>query len=276
MIVRNDLPSLSAAPATVPDAIADAIASDIAAERLATGERLVELQLVSRFGASRGSVREALRLLEARRLVQISPHRGAVVLGMPLEAIADAFVVTAALIGVAARYVAELRRPESLAKIRGQMTDIRAMVDAGFSPPLDFANALGRFFAGLVTATENRFLRDTISSTLHYSSWEAIWSTPCDHLTLERQREVSTNIFHIAGLIESGDGDGADRAIRAFLQDSRDVAITELARRSGASIDRSRLIHLGDETAAPPTDLSIRLTALERKVAELGRTLKSG
>jgi DNA-binding GntR family transcriptional regulator len=47
--------------------------------RFAPGARLIERELCETLGVSRTSIREALRRLEAERLVCIVPHKGPIV-----------------------------------------------------------------------------------------------------------------------------------------------------------------------------------------------------
>ena len=63
----------------VEDAVREAITSGV----YAPGERLIERELCEGLGVSRASVREALRRLEAEKLVHTVPHRGPVVASIP-------------------------------------------------------------------------------------------------------------------------------------------------------------------------------------------------
>lgn len=64
-------------PAKMGEVIADAIADEILGQNLEPGTRLdTEARMVERFGAGRGSVREALRLLEADGLIEVRPGLG--------------------------------------------------------------------------------------------------------------------------------------------------------------------------------------------------------
>ncbi len=56
------------------------------------GDRLVELQIARELGASQGSVREALRELEASRLVETEPHRGTRVREVSLREMREAYL----------------------------------------------------------------------------------------------------------------------------------------------------------------------------------------
>lgn len=64
-------------PAKMGEVIADAIADEILERNLAPGTRLAnEAQMVERYQAGRGTVREAMRLLEADGLIDVRPGLG--------------------------------------------------------------------------------------------------------------------------------------------------------------------------------------------------------
>jgi DNA-binding GntR family transcriptional regulator len=70
-------------------------------------ERLVEMDLISRFGVSRTVIREALKKLEAKGLIRTTPYRGAVVADLTVEEIEEIYFVRAELEKIAARLVLE-------------------------------------------------------------------------------------------------------------------------------------------------------------------------
>jgi DNA-binding GntR family transcriptional regulator len=74
---------------TLTEQIADHLGAEIIAGRLAPASRIQELKVAGELGVSRGSVREALLILESRHLIEIIPRRGAVVSSMESNEIAD-------------------------------------------------------------------------------------------------------------------------------------------------------------------------------------------
>ena len=68
-------------------------------------ERLVEMDLISRFGVSRTVIREALKKLEAKGLVRATPYRGVMVADLTVEEIEEIYFVRAELEKIAARLV---------------------------------------------------------------------------------------------------------------------------------------------------------------------------
>jgi DNA-binding GntR family transcriptional regulator len=83
------------------------IEGDILSGRFKPRERLVEMDLISRFGMSRTVIREALKSLEARGLVRATPYRGVVVADLTTEEIEEIYFVRTELEKIAAKLVIE-------------------------------------------------------------------------------------------------------------------------------------------------------------------------
>jgi DNA-binding GntR family transcriptional regulator len=68
-------------------------------------ERLIEMDLISRFGVSRTVIREALKGLEAKGLIRTTPYRGAVVADLTVDEIEEIYFIRAELEKIAAQLV---------------------------------------------------------------------------------------------------------------------------------------------------------------------------
>ncbi len=88
---------------------------------LAPGERLNEIQLATRFGTSRGPLREATRSLEAKGFVEVVRNRGVFVRLLSIEEALEVYDVRAALFGLAGRLLAQKMTDEILAKLNGYL-----------------------------------------------------------------------------------------------------------------------------------------------------------
>src|SRR5690606_24936012 len=84
----------------------EALRDDIFNNRLRPGERVSEERIAQRLKVSRTPVREALKRLHAEGLVEITPHRGAVVRDPSGEELAELCTVREVLEGLAARLAA--------------------------------------------------------------------------------------------------------------------------------------------------------------------------
>jgi DNA-binding GntR family transcriptional regulator len=88
------------------DQIKEVLLARILEGEYAPGQRIVELQVAGEFGVSQAPVREALRELEALRLIVSEPHRGARVREVTTRELAEVYPVRAALEEEAARAAA--------------------------------------------------------------------------------------------------------------------------------------------------------------------------
>jgi DNA-binding GntR family transcriptional regulator len=89
------------------DLIVREIVNGLYEGRYEPGERLLEVDLTNRYGASRGPVREALNRLSALGVIELIPQRGALVRRLTLGEALDIQVVVQALVGVSARLAAQ-------------------------------------------------------------------------------------------------------------------------------------------------------------------------
>lgn len=96
----------------------DAIVADIVAGTLSPGAKLNGPEISRRLGVSRGPVREAIRRLEERKLVECTPNAGARVVTHSPEEVIQFFYIREAFEGMAARLAAQNMTHEELADLR--------------------------------------------------------------------------------------------------------------------------------------------------------------
>ena len=105
--------SLKAGAAHVAGLLRDRIVKG----EIAAGDRLIERQLSKELDVSRTPIREALKLLEADGLIEISLHRGAIVSEYRPEDASALFDVIAVLEGLAAKRLCETMTSDLLQKL---------------------------------------------------------------------------------------------------------------------------------------------------------------
>lgn len=84
---------------------------------LKPGERILEAKIAAQLGVSRAPVREALRILERNRLVELIPRRGARVTDITDEEIHWLYEVLFELYGIVARKCVETATPEDFQQL---------------------------------------------------------------------------------------------------------------------------------------------------------------
>jgi DNA-binding GntR family transcriptional regulator len=92
---------------TSSDRVVNSIIRGILSHRYVPGQKLIEADLTSALGVSRGPVREALKRLDADGLVFLAPHRGAYVRAMTRNEALDLVIILESLTATMARLAAE-------------------------------------------------------------------------------------------------------------------------------------------------------------------------
>lgn len=166
MAATSPIPLLSGAtPADgrpLREAIKDEIIERILNGVYAPGDRVVESALAAEFGTSQAPVREALREIEAMRLIETHPHRGARVRAVTIEEILETYPVRAALEEVAGREAALHVTSRVLDDLESEMSGMREAAADG-----DAHRQMGHdaaFHRVIVEASANRVLIDVWSS----------------------------------------------------------------------------------------------------------------
>jgi DNA-binding GntR family transcriptional regulator len=104
--------------ALIVDELARELQQRVMAGDISVGSWLRQEHLAEEFGVSRTPVREAMRKLQASGVVELVPHRGALVRGPSLRDIEESYVVRAELEGLAAALAAVRMDAEQLRELR--------------------------------------------------------------------------------------------------------------------------------------------------------------
>lgn len=115
---------------TMQEIVADTIRDAILSGRYTPGQRLVADDLAKELGVSRMPVREALHRLEVAGLVQMVPHKGAVVNQLSEEEIIEIYHIRAVLDGLAARLATPRLTPADHKRMNALLDEMEAAVQA--------------------------------------------------------------------------------------------------------------------------------------------------
>ncbi len=94
------------------------IQDDILNGKYKPGDSLVESKLSKELGVSRTPVREALKQLELKGLVESTPNKGTIVRGISNQDIYDIYTIRMKIEGLAARWAAEKITDDELAELK--------------------------------------------------------------------------------------------------------------------------------------------------------------
>lgn len=100
------------------------IESDILSGHLKPRERLIEMDLIAKFGVSRTVIREALKTLEAKGLVRSTPYRGVMVADLTIEEIEEIYFVRTELEKIAVRLVLNNITPKEIQNLKKLSSEV--------------------------------------------------------------------------------------------------------------------------------------------------------
>lgn len=185
-------------------------------------DRLIERELCALTGASRSSVREALRQLEAEGLIETLPDRGPVVRTVSAAEAEDLYQVRALLEGLVGRLFAMRATPDEIEELREAVDDFAKATRAG-----DAASALrakDRFYDVLMTGCRNATL-DGLLGSLHNRVALLRATTLAQP---GRSVETRAELDRIVTAIEARDPEAAEKACVAHVEAAAAVALAVL------------------------------------------------
>ena len=196
---------------SLPERVSGRVVEAIRTGALRPGERIIEADLARKLGVSRGSLREALKGLEANQLVEHRRSRGTFVSQATAAELLQMITVRAVLEGLAARLVAANRDPAAMAGLEAQQAAMRADAEAGRLA--EWREHDWQFHGMVVQAAGNAVLLRAWSSI---SNQVRLFLH--DHPAFEREApEVLRNHERMMAALRSGDPDAADRAFQTAI-----------------------------------------------------------
>ncbi len=234
-------------PREKPQLIADELRALIVDGQLSEGDSLGhEPDLVERFGVSRPSLREALRILEAEGLItvvrgalggvvvhepdqRITARTAALVLQARHVPLADVFEARSTLEPIAARTVAQSSRRRAASK---ELLRLTADQEACVDDPAGFSEANARFHERLVALAGNQTL-SIVAEMLNEIVSRAVAEVaqePGEEATEMRRRGLRSQ-RRLVELIAAGDAAAAEEHWREHLAVVGPMVLGERANR---------------------------------------------
>lgn len=233
----------SATTETTGEQIAKQLGQAILQGRYSPGERVGEQEVAEMFGLSRGPVRDALRILARQGLVEILPRRGAYVVELALNDVADIFNVRCALLSLAVRYLARNPDKSALAEVDPRLEQLRKLAAQAQPSLLDFAQATGRVAIGLLHACASaKVIQTTYRDLPHDALWRMLWVTsqPPDYVRPARRADTLHDYQQLLVAIRAGRADAAEVLMRKIMTDTRDEVLQYMAQSHTDSVDPFR------------------------------------
>jgi len=209
--------------APIREQVAAILRQAIVDMRLQPGQVLIERQLCEMTSASRPSVREALRQLEAEGLVESVNGRGTIVSAITPEVAQQVYDVRANLEGLAARLFAENATDSDQAALRAAMVALSESIQRGDEPGAVMA-VKNQLYEVLFEGSHNQVLHQLVL-TLHRRV------TQLRALTLAhpgRPAQSEAEIRDIVEAVERRDPDAAAAAATRHVRAAAAVVLTGL------------------------------------------------
>ncbi|MEN3004746.1 GntR family transcriptional regulator [Dehalobacterium formicoaceticum] len=166
-------------PLSLSDRVFEELEEKILSGTIKSGEHLIELKLAAEMGVSRTPVREAIRMLEQKGFVQITPNRTAQVVGISMQDLDDIYDMRMRLEGLASNRAA-LHITEEQVKELTDILDLQEFYHMKNS--IEPINELdSQFHAKIFEYSNSRTLQHTLTDLHHM---------------IQRYRNIS---FHTSG-----------------------------------------------------------------------------
>jgi len=156
-----------AEPKTLSEQVFNELKDAIIAGDLAQGSKITEDGLAKKYGISRGPLREAIRRLEAIRLLVRIPHAGMRVVTLTTEIMEEIYIVREALEGMSARLAAQRMSDEDIASLSELLDKHQRFIDKSEGKQYFQREGNLDFHYRIAKASHNQWLIDLLSSELY-------------------------------------------------------------------------------------------------------------
>ncbi len=201
--------------------ISNEIEEAILSGQLKPRERLIEMDLISRFGVSRTVIREALKRLEAKGLLRTTPYRGAMVADLTVKEIEEIYFVRAELERIAARLVLKHITQKEIQNLKKLSKEVESHLREKTHQMIEMDSEFHRM---IFRACRNSYLYDMIDflrTKSHIVRFNA-WSLPrrIEESILEHRMMVKA--------IEKRNLEGLEKLVLQHLTFSKNSYLTQL------------------------------------------------
>ncbi|MFG1396762.1 GntR family transcriptional regulator [Roseixanthobacter pseudopolyaromaticivorans] len=213
-----DLSHLRVSPKTLVEEVIQKLRMAIFSGLLKPGDRLIESELCVSLGVSRPALREAIRCLQAERLCDITPHRGAQIPVLSWQDAQDIYHVRELLEGEAAALCAVNISEEGILSMQNALKQFSDAVNSFEAYVRVEATSL--FYSILLKNAKNRVIEEIILGLLARINFLRSRSMSLP----ERARHSLREMEAIFLAIKDRDPDAARAAAIAHVAQAREAA----------------------------------------------------
>lgn len=200
------------------DAVTEQLEAAIIGGELAPGERLREQVLAAEYGISRGPLREAIRRLEGRRLLERKANIGVSVVELSARRLSELLSVREALEGMACRLAAEQISPAEIDQLRAMLSDHASHEEVKSGEGYYQQSGDFDFHFRIAKASQNDYLISMISGDLY----DLLRLYRYKSSTMSGRATAALEEHHaILDALASGDPDAAEAAMRTHIGNAR-------------------------------------------------------
>ncbi|MFM8546372.1 MAG: GntR family transcriptional regulator [Betaproteobacteria bacterium] len=211
---------------TTANRIASTLAGRVLDAEIAPGARLREVPLAQEFGVSRGSIREALRILERDGVVRIEARRGAQVTRLSTDELIEIFQVRTVLLGLTMALFCDQCDDADLDWMRGRIDKMkRAMRE----PDPKAAAIHAEASTEMVMRALSRGGTQRLARLLTQMSAQVARYTRLGLSSAERRKQSLETWRSLVQALEQRDNKAADRGGRTLVTNTFRFALGQIA-----------------------------------------------
>jgi len=204
------------------DAIFNQLRQDIITGDLKPGERLREIKLAEKMGASRTPIREAIRRLEMEGLVVMVPRHGATVAGITRKQLMDVLEIRRALEELAIELACSRMTVAQLNELKELERDIKEQKDSTDS--LALSDIDEKFHEKIYQATNNPRLIQMLAELR-----EQMYRYRLEYMkAMDKRNKLVTEHNRILKAIETGDVEMGKNAIRVHINSQEEEILAKI------------------------------------------------
>lgn len=190
------------------------------------GMSLREIPLSEEFGVSRGSIREALRMLERDGVVKIEAHKGAAVTQLSTDELIEIYQVRGVLLGLAMAIASERWDDTDIKWMQGKLDKLQRDLQ---KPNAQAGAAHAATSTEMASYLIERSGNARLAFLLTQMSAQIARYTRVGLATAERREGSLQNWRALSDALKANDASAAERLGRKLVSDTLHFALTRIA-----------------------------------------------